>query len=200
MYYTGALTLLLIIYYLIFRKGFSWNSHRSLLIILLGFLLTDIINIAGSITGQDYPLRYFTPLINQVGIVIAFREEGTRVGFNKFYDFLKVGIPSLLFFVLFGYYALDHPNLFEYISVFLGSLLITLLIILSFFRPTKWTNYLFGIAGAMALGTTGILYFFMDITALQGSYFPLMNGLYLLSEFFIVKAILDNLNSGRLKI
>lgn len=193
-YFTGALTVLLVLYYLIFRKGFSWKYDQPLLIILIGFTLTDSVNIYSCITKESISILYFIPLIYQFGIIYAFRQEGSRVVFDNFFDYAKVGIPSIIFFTLFGYYVLDHPNLFEYISMFVSSMLITLLIVLSFFRPAELLNYIIGFLGACALGVTGTLYFFLDINTIENSYFPFMNGLYLLTEFLLVKAILDNLN------
>lgn len=182
---------LLVFSYFNFKKGGSKRLNNIVIGIGLSIFLTDLTNLITQFNDSFIWISLITAIIYQGFYIYYFREEGVRVTFNKLVSILKITLPSLCFFIVFGLFFLDHPNNLEYLLILLCDLETTLLIILAYFREKKGYSYWYVAFGATLLGVTNILYLFLNINLIPLSYVFLMIATYWMSHYLIFLGLID---------
>lgn len=166
--------------------------------ILLAIFATDVANVNSQINHSHVSLSLIFVILYQAGYIFLMRYEKVRVTFKGFKDIIKIVIPSLVFFAIFGIFFFDHPSNTEYILILISDIETTLLIILILFRKKDASIFYSGAIGACLLGLTNILYLFLKINYLSINYIDLMICSYWFSHFFLIHSILQSLNSQEL--
>lgn len=166
--------------------------------ILLAIFLTDLANINTQLNNSLVSLSLIFVIIYQAAYIYFMRHEKVRITFKGVKDLLKIGVPSLIFFAVFGIFFLDHPGNLEYILILISDLETTLLIILVLFRKTETKIFYTGVLGATLLGITNILYLLLNIDYLSINNVDILICCYWFSHFFLILSIIQSLNVNEL--
>lgn len=179
----------LTVYYVWSQKQRDRNVDKAILIALLVLFLSDILELS---FFKDFffkdKIQIILHFIVQLLFLAVFKKEGAILVQESKVDILKIFVPAIIIFVVFGFFVFDESKVLNYALLIIYTILFAILWILSMYRPINNYSYYIGVFGVSFLLMYGLFYFLFSYNTSLPLLYQISFGFYVFSEIFLVES------------
>lgn len=179
----------LTVYYVWSQKLRDRNVDKAILIALLVLFLSDILELS---FFKDFffkdKIQIILHFIVQLLFLAVFKKEGAILVQESKVDILKIFVPAIIIFVVFGFFVFDESKVLNYALLIIYTILFAILWILSMYRPINNYSYYIGVFGVSFLLMYGLFYFLFSYNTGLPLLYQISFGFYVFSEIFLVES------------
>jgi hypothetical protein len=179
----------LALYYSWSQKQRNKELDRAILGALFVLFLSDILELSvfKEFSFKD-KIQIVLHFIVQLLFLAVFKKEGAILVQESKVDILKIFVPAVIIFVIFGFFVFEESQILNYVLLIIYTIILAILWILSMYRPINNYAYYTGVFGVSFLLLYGLFYFLFSYNTNIPSLYQISFGFYVFSEIFLVES------------
>lgn len=194
--FLGLFIPFLLIYYVWNKKNENLSTEYAVLAGLVLLFLSDILEMS-YFKGFVYTdkIQIILHLLVQFLFLTVFRKEGAILVQESKVDVLKIFIPALIVFLMFGYFVFEENEVLNYFLLIVFAIQLAIFLILTMFRPVNNYSFYFGVMGVCFLLMYGLFYFLFSFGQNQKIFYEISFSFYVFSQVFLIESFSTNVKS-----
>jgi hypothetical protein len=192
--FLGLFVPLLSLYYFWNRKSRKLDADNMIFLALFILYISDLLEL-DLIRNFEFKdrVQIALQLIVQFLFLTVFRKEGAILVQESRVDILKIFVPAMTVFLIFGCFVFEESKILNYILLVIYAIQVVILLILSMYRPINNYSFYFGVFGMGLLFLYGIFYFLFSSQKSINQFYVISFSLYVFSQIFLIESFSTNL-------
>jgi len=194
--FLGLFIPVLMVYYVGKKKNQNLDIENAVIGGLVLLFTSDILELS---YFKDFAfkdkIQIVLHLLVQFLFLKVFRKEGAILVQESKVDVLKIFVPVLIIFLMFGYFVFEENEIVNYFLMIAFAIQLVIFLILTMFRPVNNYSFYFGVAGVSFLLLYGLFYFLFSFGPNYKTFYDRSFSFYVFSQVFLIESFSTNVKT-----